>query len=97
VVELDIEIWPTSIVVPKGHRIGLSIRGKDYVYPGRVAASCRTSRTSSPVAGRSCTMIRAIGRPRLRRHHQPTSAVAAGLSAVAGDPIDKQTKRRSSR
>jgi len=34
VVELDIEIWPTSIVVPAGHRIGLSIRGKDYVYPG---------------------------------------------------------------
>ena len=34
VVELDIEIWPTSIVVPKGHRIGLSIRGKDYVYAG---------------------------------------------------------------
>jgi predicted acyl esterase len=35
VVELDIEIWPTSIVVPKGCRIGLSIRGKDYVYPGQ--------------------------------------------------------------
>jgi len=34
VVELDIEIWPTSIVVPAGHRIGLSIRGKDYVYGG---------------------------------------------------------------
>src|SRR5262249_40833210 len=34
VVELDIEIWPTSIVVPKGYRIGLSIRGRDYVYPG---------------------------------------------------------------
>ena len=33
-VELDIEIWPTSIVVPKGYRVGLSIRGKDYVYPG---------------------------------------------------------------
>jgi predicted acyl esterase len=33
-VELDIEIWPTSIVVPAGHRIGLSIRGRDYVYPG---------------------------------------------------------------
>ncbi len=32
VVELDIEIWPTSIVVPAGYRIGLSIRGKDYVY-----------------------------------------------------------------
>jgi predicted acyl esterase len=34
VVELDIEVWPTSIVVPAGHRIGLTIRGKDYVYPG---------------------------------------------------------------
>ena len=33
-VELDIEIWPTSIVVPVGYRIGLSIRGRDYVYPG---------------------------------------------------------------
>ncbi len=34
VVELDIEIWPTSIVVPAGHRVALTIRGKDYVYPG---------------------------------------------------------------
>ncbi len=34
VYELDVEIWPTSIVVPKGYRIGLSVRGKDYVYPG---------------------------------------------------------------
>jgi predicted acyl esterase len=33
-VELDVEIWPTSIAVPAGHRIGISIRGKDYVYPG---------------------------------------------------------------
>ncbi len=34
VVELDIEIWPTCIVVPAGYRIGLSIRGKDYEYGG---------------------------------------------------------------
>ncbi len=33
-VELDIEIWPTSIVVPAGHRVALSVRGRDYVYPG---------------------------------------------------------------
>ena len=32
--ELDIEVWPTSIVVPKGARIALSVRGRDYVYPG---------------------------------------------------------------
>jgi predicted acyl esterase len=34
VVELDVEIWPTSIVVPAGHRIGLTICGKDYEYAG---------------------------------------------------------------
>ena len=34
VVALDVEIWPTSIIVPKGYRIGLTVRGKDYVYPG---------------------------------------------------------------
>ncbi len=34
VVELDIEIWPSSIVVPPGYRVGLSVRGKDYEYGG---------------------------------------------------------------
>jgi predicted acyl esterase len=34
VVELDIELWPTSIVVPAGARVALSVRGRDYVYPG---------------------------------------------------------------
>ncbi len=33
-VELDIELWPTSIVVPAGYRLGLSVRGKDYEYGG---------------------------------------------------------------
>jgi uncharacterized protein len=27
---VDIEIWPTSIVVPSGYRIGLTIQGRDY-------------------------------------------------------------------
>jgi hypothetical protein len=34
VVELDVELWPTSIVVPAGYRIALTIRGKDYEYGG---------------------------------------------------------------
>jgi predicted acyl esterase len=34
IAELDVEIWPTSINVPAGYRIGLTIRGKDYVYGG---------------------------------------------------------------
>lgn len=32
--ELDIEVWPTCITVPKGYRLALSVRGRDYVYPG---------------------------------------------------------------
>jgi len=34
-VELDIEIWATSIVVPKGCRIALQVKGCDYVYQGK--------------------------------------------------------------
>ncbi|HJR93036.1 MAG TPA: CocE/NonD family hydrolase [Acidimicrobiia bacterium] len=32
--ELAIEIWPTSIVIPAGHRLTLTVRGKDYEYGG---------------------------------------------------------------
>ena len=31
VYEVDVEIWPTSIVVPKKYKIGLTIKGEDYV------------------------------------------------------------------
>jgi predicted acyl esterase len=34
VYELDIEVWPTCVVLPAGYRIALSVRGKDYEYPG---------------------------------------------------------------
>ncbi len=33
-VDLDVEIWPTSIVVPAGYRLCLSVRGRDYAYEG---------------------------------------------------------------
>ena len=31
-VPVEVELWPTSIVVPAGHRIALSVRGRDYEY-----------------------------------------------------------------
>jgi len=34
VYEVDVELWPTCIVVPPGYRIGLTVRGRDYQYPG---------------------------------------------------------------
>lgn len=33
-VELDVEIWPTSIVAPAGYRLSVNVRGCDYRYPG---------------------------------------------------------------
>jgi hypothetical protein len=39
VYRLDVEIWPTSIVAPAGYRLGLSIRGNDYVYEGDLGDS----------------------------------------------------------
>jgi len=33
IVELDIEIWPTSIVIPENYYLVLTVRGKDYEYP----------------------------------------------------------------
>lgn len=35
VYELDVEIWPTCIVVPAGYRIALTVRGRDYEHPGK--------------------------------------------------------------
>jgi predicted acyl esterase len=32
VYEADVEIWPTSIVVPAGYRVALSVLGRDYEY-----------------------------------------------------------------
>lgn len=30
VYEAEVEVWPTSIVVPSGYRLGLTVQGKDY-------------------------------------------------------------------
>jgi len=32
IVQLDIELWPTSIVIPARHRIAITVRGRDYEY-----------------------------------------------------------------
>ncbi|HEU0290821.1 MAG TPA: CocE/NonD family hydrolase, partial [Burkholderiales bacterium] len=47
-VELDIEIWPTCIVVPKGYRLALTIRGKDYEWEGEATT---LSNMKNPMRG----------------------------------------------
>ena len=48
VYELDVEIWPTCIVVPVGYRIALTIRGKDYEHDGDAAV---LSNMKNPMKG----------------------------------------------
>ena len=48
VYELDVEIWPTCIVVQVGYRIALTIRGKDYEHDGAAAV---LSNMKNPMKG----------------------------------------------
>jgi len=34
VYELDVELWPTSLVIPEGYSLVLDVQGHDYLYPG---------------------------------------------------------------
>jgi hypothetical protein len=33
-VTVDVEIWPTSVVIPAGYRLGVSVQGRDFQLPG---------------------------------------------------------------
>ena len=47
--ELDIEIWPTSIAIPAGYRIALSVRGRDYRHPSGLKLLLASQRGGPPV------------------------------------------------
>ena len=49
--ELDVEFYPTCIVIPKGYRLGLTIRGKDYVNACAADGHIRKSNASRPLTG----------------------------------------------
>jgi len=49
--ELDVEIWPTCIVVPPGWHIGLTVRGKDYVWPGAETGGPTLNNFAKPLTG----------------------------------------------
>ena len=39
IVQLDVELWPTSIVAPAGHRLALTVRGRDYEWQKHTGAT----------------------------------------------------------
>jgi hypothetical protein len=50
VYEADVEVWPTSIIVPAGYRVGLVVQGQDYDHglPDRTPAYGREQFGSGP-------------------------------------------------
>ena len=69
-VELDVEIWPTSIVVPPGYRLALTVRGKDYEVDG---TRHRVAERALSDEGRRAVFAHRPGRPaagnlRLQEH-----------------------------
>lgn len=53
---LDVEIWPTSIVVPVGHRVALTIAGRDFEYPGQPGRILHQIRESAVFDGRNTVL-----------------------------------------
>jgi hypothetical protein len=41
VYQVDVEIWPTCIVIPAGYRVGLTVQGRDYRYEGELSEFAR--------------------------------------------------------
>ena len=46
--ELDIEIWPQSIILPKGYQIGINVSGQDFDRPGESVGDYMPCRGSGP-------------------------------------------------
>ncbi len=50
-VEIDIEMWPTSIVIPAGYVVALAVRGIDYEYEGELAESAEIASFKNRFSG----------------------------------------------
>lgn len=55
VYELDVEVWPTSIVCPPGYTLCLTVAGRDFQYetPGRMLHNDPTDRPDGVFSGRT--------------------------------------------
>lgn len=53
--ELDVEIWPTSVVCPPGYRLSLVVAGRDFEYetPGRMLHDDAVDRAAGDFDGRT--------------------------------------------
>ena len=77
-VDLEIEVLPTSIVVPAGYRVALSVRGKDYEWQAKTGLKLSNLKNELKGCG-----------PFL--HNEPrdrTALIYGGRTTIHADPID---------
>src|SRR5687768_4372108 len=81
---LDIEIWPTCIVIPPGYRLGLAVRGTDYGYG-------ETAQSAANLAVRSVSKEKKRG-PGAFMHDDPRDRAAeifgGKVTLLTGGPCD---------
>jgi hypothetical protein len=103
--ELDIEIIPTGIAEPKGHRAALSARGPDYAYPGGSGGRWRKNQGGKVELSKSnATPVKmSVGWISLRRDFdgvqasfvsnlRPLAIRRGGIDLRPGDDITRQTR-----
>ncbi len=75
-VALDIELWPTCIVVPQGYRLGLSVQGRD----------CEPSDAPTRIGGIDFTPHATVGPFRHNHPHDRPPAIFGGRTALHFGP-----------
>jgi predicted acyl esterase len=61
---LDVELWPTSMVYPKGYSLVLTLQGRDFQIQGTPGRILHDDPTDRPVAEFGGTHTIATGGPR---------------------------------
>ncbi len=85
-VPLDIELWPTSIVVPAGCRIALTVRGRDYEWQKSTGA--RLSNFKNELQGMRTVPARRSARPPgrgVRRQKHAAHGPGPGILCAGAD------------
>ena len=88
--ELDIEIWPQCIVLPKGFQLSINIAGQDFDRPGPAVEAY------VPLARFGTVLTRSSRRPlerSLRRAHHPAQRPEPPIAPARADHPQKTARR----
>ena len=88
--ELDIEIWPQCIVLPKGFQLSINIAGQDFDRPGPAVEAYVPSRGIGTVSARSSRRPLERG---LRRPHDPAHGPEPPIAPARADHPQKTARR----